>query len=110
MESANESDRFLCVGITDDDDCYIGADDDDDLLLFRQLRSYISNQVLHYSPILSNPNRSRVLRQAATTGSAPLFHGTGENLLAITGLASLKLRLNRPVDVDDSGGGSCYDI
>jgi hypothetical protein len=71
------------------------------------LRSYVSNQVLHYSPILSNPNRSRVLRQAATTGSAPLFHGTGENLLAITGSASSTLRLNRPA-VDDSGD-SCYD-
>ena len=47
--------------------------------------------------MLSTPNRSRVLRQAATTGSAPLFHGTGENLLAITGFTSLKLRLNRPI-------------
>ena len=72
------------------------------------MRSYVSNQVLHHSPILSNPNRSRVLRQEATTGSAPLFHGTGENLLDITGAASSTLRLNRPV-VGDSGDSCCDD-
>ena len=64
----------------------------------------------------STPNRSRVLRQAATTGSAPLFHGTGENLLAITGFASLKLRLNRPIvivvksyDNEDGDDDKIYD-
>ena len=71
----------------------------------------IENWIWHFiyviinSPIVSNPNRSRVLRQAATTGSAPLFHGTGEILLAITGFTSLKVRLNRPV-VDDNGGSN----
>jgi len=59
------------------------------------LKIIISTQLCSL-PSVSTPSLSRFFIQAATTGSAPLLHGTGENLLAITGFASLKPRFKRP--------------